>query len=157
MPIEQTVLIWIIAGILLVLAEILVPGLIIIFFGASALVVALLIWLGLVGSYAFAIGLWLFMSLVLVLVFRRVARKIFPSRSSYRFVEDDVGAIGSEVKAVADIDDTTFNGRIEYAGTSWQARSKEGTIPAGSRVRLLYRDNIHWVVEPVEEDEESGP
>ncbi len=150
MSIEQTLLIWIIGGVLLIFAEILVPGLIIIFFGVSALVIALFIWIGLIHSLAFAIGLWLFMSLVLVLLFRKVAHKIFPSESSYRFVEDDVGAIGSEVQVVSDIDDTTFNGRVEYAGTTWQARAKEGSIPAGSRARLLYRDNIHWVVESVE-------
>ena len=44
-------------------------------------------------------------------------------------------------------------GRIRYQGTSWPAISLQGDIPAGRKARLLARDNLAWVVEPVEDTE----
>lgn len=41
----------------------------------------------------------------------------------------------------------TKEGRIKYKGTSWNAVSTSGTIEAGSRVRVLRREGIAYVVE----------
>ena len=54
------------------------------------------------------------------------------------------------VEAVEDINDVTNEGRIRYQGISWQARTLEGNVPAGTKVRIKYRDNTTWIVEPVD-------
>lgn len=39
---------------------------------------------------------------------------------------------------------------IRFQGISWQARTLEGDVPKGSTVRIKYRDNTTWIVEPVD-------
>jgi len=62
-------------------------------------------------------------------------------------VDEDVGAIGKICKVIEPINEENTNGRIRYQGTSWKATCTEGTIPAGSMVKLLYRDNLVWIVD----------
>ncbi len=145
--------IWMIGGVILMILELVMPGLVIIFFGASALIVGLLMWIGLIQNLVISLALWVVFSLVFVLFFRRLALRFFPSESSYQLVEEDVDAIGTVVDVVSDIDDSSNNGRIMFNGTSWQAMSQKGTIKKGQKVRLLYRDNISWVVEACHEDQ----
>ena len=57
---------------------------------------------------------------------------------------------GKEVDVVSDCDDKSDYGRIRYQGTSWPAKSIEGPIPAGSRAKLVYRDNVAWIIEAIE-------
>ncbi|MCP4135344.1 MAG: NfeD family protein [bacterium] len=138
---------WIIGGIILMVLELAVPGLIIVFFGAGAVVVGILNWLGLVTGVAESFLAWIVISSVFILLFRKLALKFFPPESSYQLVEEDVDSIGTIVTVVTAIDEKTTEGRIMYNGTSWQAVSNSGTIEAGQKARLLYRDNISWVVE----------
>lgn len=145
-------LIWLIGGAVLAALELVAPGMVIIFFGLAAILIGLLIMAGVSMSIPASILLWFILSLALVLIFRNLALKIFPSDSSYGLVEDDVDAIGAVVPVITDVADDHSNGRIEYGGTSWQARTRVGQIAAGEKARLLYRDNIQWIVEPVEKD-----
>jgi membrane protein implicated in regulation of membrane protease activity len=45
------------------------------------------------------------------------------------------------VEVIEPVTDLNNSGRIRFQGISWQARSVEGEIPAGSQVRIKYRDN----------------
>ena len=140
-------------GGVLVLLELLMPGMIIVFFGVSAWVVGFLYWLGLVEAVESLLGVWIILSFLLVLVFRKLGMKLFPSDSAYQFVEEDVDTIGTVVTVVKTVSEDNNDGRISYSGTSWQATSSKGTIEEGKKARLLYRDNISWVVEPCSDDE----
>jgi hypothetical protein len=42
-------------------------------------------------------------------------------------------------------------GRIRWEGTLWRAQTLGGRIDAGQQARLMYRDNLVWVVEPYDE------
>jgi len=149
---ETITWIWIIGGIVLMVLELLVPGLIIVFFGAAALLVGLLNWLGFIESLSTSFGIWIALSLVLVVIFRNFAVKLFPSESNYQLVEEDVDAIGSIVEVVSTVHEDNNSGRIMYNGTSWQAVSNNGTIEKGQKAKLVHRDNISWIVVPFEED-----
>ncbi len=146
--------IWIIGGIALMVAELATPGMVIVFLGFSAVVVGVLNYGGILSSQVWSAVLWAAVSLALVLAFRKVALRLFPSERSYQLVEDDVDAIGTVVTVIKRINDRTPEGRINYAGTSWQALSSRGVIEEGKKARLLYRDNISWVVEACGDDEE---
>ena len=53
-------------------------------------------------------------------------------------------------EVIEPINDMDNEGRIKFQGISWQARSLEGEIPTGTQVRIKYRDNTTWIVEPVD-------
>jgi membrane protein implicated in regulation of membrane protease activity len=150
MTTQQIAFVFIIAGVVLMILELMIPGLVTIFFGISAVMIGLLYWLGFFYNIAYAIFLWFILSLVLILAFRKIALKFFPSDSKYQLVEDDVDAIGAIVDVLQTIDEKSSNGRISYNGTSWPATSNGGVIEKGKKAKLLYRDNISWIVESVE-------
>ncbi|MDA3821474.1 MAG: NfeD family protein, partial [Bacteroidales bacterium] len=76
----------------------------------------------------------------------------FPSDSNYQMVEEDVDAIGSVVEVISTVYQDNNSGRIMFNGTSWQAVSNKGIIEAGTKAKLVHRDNISWVVVPWEEE-----
>ena len=47
------------------------------------------------------------------------------------------------------------SGKIRFNGTTWRARSLQGTIRAGEQVRIKYRENITWIVEAIGVQEPS--
>jgi membrane protein implicated in regulation of membrane protease activity len=53
------------------------------------------------------------------------------------------------VDVIEDINEDDNSGKIRFDGTSWRARSLDGTIKAGEKVRIRYRENITWIVEAV--------
>lgn len=146
------ILIWLIGGAVLMVLELLMPGMIIVFFGVAALAVGLLLYAGFISGVVNSLIAWFILSLLCVVIFRRLALRFFPSESSYQLVEDDVSAAGTEVDVLKEVQVDSSEGRISYNGTSWPAVSREGAIAAGRKARLLYRDNISWVVEAVDEN-----
>lgn len=144
--------IFIIGGVTLMVLEIVLPGLIAIFLGAAAIIVGLLALSGILTGIDYMLLVWVILSFILVLVFRRLALKFFPSERKYQFVEDDVSAVGKIVEVITTVDDRGTGGRISHNGTSWPAMSSRGTIEAGRQARIVYRDNISWVVEPIDGD-----
>ncbi len=140
--------IWLACGILLILSEILIPSAVAIFFGFSALIVALVRWIGLFKSLTASFEVWIITSLVLVITLRRVVKRLFPADSSFQPIEDDSDAYGTIVSVIEPVNDHNNNGRIRYQGTSWPAMTNEGSIPAGKKAKLLCRNNIAWIVEP---------
>lgn len=148
---DTITLIWLIGGASLMVLELLIPGLIVVFFGISAVIVGLLNYLGIVTDLEYSLVIWFTLSLISVLFFRKIALRFFPSESTYQLVEEDVDVIGSIVTVITDVSEDTSEGRIEFQGTSWPAVSNSGTIKAGDKAKILYRDNISWVVEICDE------
>jgi len=150
---ETITLIWFITGCTLMLAELFVPGLVIVFLGIAALMVSFFLWAGVLSGIINSFIAWLFLSLLLVLFLRRFAVRLFPSESSYQLVEEDIDTIGTVVDVVETVHENDNKGRISFGGTTWPAISNHGTIEAGKKATLLYRDDISWVIEPCMEEE----
>lgn len=154
-------LIWLVGGVLLIASEVLVPGLLAVFLGGAALIVATVVWLGLVSSVPVALGLWVACSAALVFTLRGAARRYLPAEYTRENTDEALGAYGALVEVVEACDDEQLVGRIRFQGTSWPARCLEGRVEAGERVRLLYqeKDGLGWVVErlgPAGEDADGG-
>lgn len=145
--------IWLIAGIGLLVSEFFIPGLITGFFGIGAMLVAILRWLGIVSGLTQSLVAWLGISFVLLVTLRQVALKWFPSQRSFEVTDEDITAAGSIVDVVQEINPSRSDGRIRFGGTTWPAVSKEGVLLPGTKAKLLYRDNLIWVVEPFSEFE----
>ena len=93
---------------------------------------------------------WVITSVILTIGALPFIKKYFGGETSYKYADEDYEAMDQIVDVVEPINDENNEGRIRYQGISWQARTLEGEVPAGSQVRIKYRDNTTWVVEPVE-------
>ncbi len=149
--------IWVWAGVLLMVAEFIVPGLVVVFLGAAAMLVGLGRWLNLLEGVVSSFIAWFILSLGLIIALRQLLARLVPAESSYQSPDEDLNALGSLVDVLEPVEDQHSEGRIRYQGTSWPAISQKGSIPRGGKARLLFRENLVWVVEPLPEDELLPP
>lgn len=141
---------WLAAALLLLGSELAVPSLSAAFFGLGALTVAALRALGVVESTGASLALLAGSSTLYLLLLRRVFSRWIghkPERSR-QSVDEDARAFGALVEVLDDVGDEAA-GRIRFDGTTWAARTESGLVRRGERARLLYRDNLVWVVAPV--------
>ncbi len=69
---------WVVGGIVLLVAEIVVPGMVLGFLGAAALLVALLLWLGAIEGLAPALTTWFIGSIVMLVALRGLFQRLMP-------------------------------------------------------------------------------
>lgn len=150
---ETLTMIFFIGGVVLMVIETLIPGGVSFFLGLSGLLVGGLRWFGLLENPAASVVTWLFTSVGLILAMRPVLMKYWGGESSFKLANEDVEAMDEVVEVVEPVNAEDNSGRIRFQGISWQAKTLEGEIPAGSRAKIRYRDNVTWIVEPADESE----
>ena len=139
---------WLLAGILLVVSELFLPGLVAVFLGLGAMLVALLRWLGLIDSLAYSFTAWFVSSLALLVVARSALQRLMPSETSFTPLEEDVDLFGAVAEVVETVSPDHKDGRISFQGTTWPATSDSAEIQPGAKVTILYRENLGWRVQP---------
>lgn len=139
---------WIVAGAVLIVLELIVPGMVLVFLGAGALLVALLVWLGLVQTWVASITTWFIASLVLLLVLRGFFQRFISGDAETQSTDEDFDTYGKVVDVVEAIGPDK-EGRIRYRGTTWQAACYDNTLEAGTKAQIVCRENLIWIVEPV--------
>lgn len=144
--------IWFGAGALLIMTEFLIPGLVVMFLGLGAMLVALGRWLHLLEGEMASFTAWFIISLVLIISLRQLLARFVPAEISYQSPDEDLNAQGTVVEVLKAVDGGHNDGRIRFQGSSWPATCLEGSIASGNKARLLYRDNLVWVVEPAGDD-----
>ncbi|HSP06730.1 MAG TPA: NfeD family protein [Acidobacteriota bacterium] len=155
MSVDTITWVWFFAGVGLLAMELFVPGLVVCFLGLAAMIVAGLRWAGFIPGLTESFTAWFVTSVILLLGLRHFALRWLPSDRSFQTTDEDLEAVGTVVDVVQQISSSDQNGRIRYGGTSWPAVTREGVIPAGRQAKLLLRDNLVWIVEPVPEIEEA--
>ncbi len=134
--------IWFIVGFVLFLLEFVVPGLILFFFAVGAWVVAILCaFLDI--SINLQLLIFLFTSVISVLLLRKWVKDILRSKkTSTEVIEDEF--IGKTAIAETEI---SFgrNGKVEFRGVSWSASSEE-TISPGETVTIIGTKSITLIV-----------
>jgi hypothetical protein len=127
---------WAVGGIVLIVAELIVPSFVLIWFGLGALVVALAVALGAI-SFTFQLALWLIVSLILVAVWFKVFK---PNMHKTKIGMADagvVGEIGVLVRAVAPFDKGEVRFQKPLLGDDvWECIADEA-IKSGERVRVV--------------------
>ena len=146
------ILVWFLIGLALILSEFLLPGIILIFFGAGAWVVALTTWIGLTGGTTSQLLVFAISSIVLLVLLRRWFRAKF---LGHKAGEQDPFAnlddlTGETVVVTADV--SPAGGKAEYKGATWSARS-DSDIPAGSRAVVTAADGITLELEPADSNQ----
>ncbi|MBT8037680.1 MAG: NfeD family protein [Verrucomicrobiae bacterium] len=143
----DTKMLWFIAGLAMILLEFVAPGVIIIFFGMGAWVVAMGMWIGWIESvpaqcYTFAIA-----SLVMLFALRRFVTSWFVGGSLNGGAAIDDEFVGKTVRVVRAIGGGGETGKVELKGAEWNARC-EVALAVGSSAVVVQRDGIQLIVKP---------
>jgi membrane protein implicated in regulation of membrane protease activity len=138
---------WLIGGIVLIILELVVPGAILMFLGGGALVVALLLWTGVLGHWMGAFTTWFVVSLALIIVFRSMVQRFSGGKSARESTDEDADAAGTVVTVTETIRPGA-EGRIRYRGTTWPAICHDRVLEVDAKARLVHRENLAWVVAP---------
>ena len=138
-------MIWITAGCVMMFAELLIPGFIIFFFGAGAILTAgiqLLFPL----TFAGQILVFLSSSLLLLLLMRRFMPKIFAGtkKDPAPLPPEEEEFAGESATVIEEIT-PEHSGKILFHGSTWSAES-ERICKAGENVRIINRKNLTFNV-----------
>lgn len=143
----DTKMLWFIAGLAMILLEFVAPGVIIVFFGIGAWVVAMGMWIGLIDSVPAQCFTFVISSLVLLFALRRYVTSWFVGGSSNGGgnIEDEF--VGKTVRVVHTIGGGEETGKVELKGAEWNARSSGELLP-GRFATVIKRDGLELIVEP---------
>lgn len=143
-------LFWFLFGIFLFLAELIVPGFVIFFFGIGAWITALCIWIGIAHTNAVQMLIFLVSSIGVLLLFRKKGKDFFLGKVSGTLLHDQsVDDIrGERALVIRDITPGSLGGKVEFHGTLWDAEA-ENAIAAGVTVEILGRKDLTLKVRPV--------
>lgn len=152
MDTDDPFVIWLIGGLLLMALEFVVPGGIVFFLGLGASLVAVLLYLGVIDGWLPAFTAWFVGSLALLFGLRGVVQRFVPATRERVNTDEDLDAYDHDAEVTRRIPGSG-EGRIAFRGSDWAARSyhDDCDLEAGTRVRILRRDNLTWVVEPLDE------
>lgn len=139
---------WFMFGLLLILAELGIPGLIIIFFGLGAWVTAL-VCLFFDISLNLQLGIFLVVSVLSLALLRKYVKTRFFSakENASETLQDEF--IGRQAVAATAIQPGR-NGKVEFKGTLWEAVS-DTQVKKGQAVRITGKESITLQVEPLEQ------
>ena len=135
---------WLIGGVLLLIAELIAPGFSLVFVGAAAIITGLVgLLLGLPLAPQFAL-----FAVLAFLAIRVGGRRAYASRYDYSadpLLNDRVGRLLGRVVVVSAAVDT-HGGRVRVGDSEWSARG--GPAAVGERVRIVDVEGNCLKVEP---------
>jgi len=134
--------IWFLVGLGLLLLELVLPGLVILFFGAGAWVTAMVCAIADIRLNV-QILIFLVASLLGLVLLRKYLKNRFFSRKESETQDQLEEFIGHKAKAVSDFEDGI--GNVEFKGTRWSARSND-TVIKGQWVTIVSKDSLTLVV-----------
>jgi membrane protein implicated in regulation of membrane protease activity len=137
---------WFIAALVLSLIEILTPGFVILWFGVSAAIVAVLDLLGLHDTFL-QVLIWVILSLLMVVMSRTFFKTIFVKSPGENYKTNVDVLIGKTAIVTEQIDNVKGAGRIKVEGQDWAARSEDNSIiPEGKTVEIIKYEGIKMFV-----------
>lgn len=138
-------LFWFFIGLVLFLAELIIPGFFIFFFGLGAWVTAAVCLIGEPGTNLQIIIFAVTSVLSLIALRRIIQKKFFYNKGKLsEAVEDEF--TGKEALAITDLGPDK-KGKIEFKGTSWKGESNS-EIKEGQTVIIIEKENFTLIVEP---------
>lgn len=134
---------WFLLGLFLLLAEFVLPGVVIVFFGIGAWMAALSSWLGLTPTMTGQNLVFAISSVLLLFGLRKRFHQLLVGDTTNDAIEDEF--TGKEVKTLTAVNES--GGKIEVKGSEWNARSAE-EIAAGTWVVIERREGLTMYVRP---------
>jgi len=142
--------VWFIIGIALMLLELIVPGLVIIFFGIGAVITAVVSYFLFPEDLVLQLLLFIVASVVSLVIFRRKWKSVFVGKTNVgKDVARSLGDVRGEMATVrSEIVPNVIGGKVEFHGTLWEAEADE-TIPIGTTVEIIEQQNLTLKVKPI--------
>jgi membrane protein implicated in regulation of membrane protease activity len=137
-------LIWFLVGLVLLILEFIMPGLIIGFFGAGAWIVAIICLFSVYVQSSINVQLIVFItaSIMSLLLLRKWLKGIFIGHvKSTQDMNQDLNEFIGERAVVKEKITLKAGGKVELHGTNWEAEADE-EIAEGAVVRIVGKDNI---------------
>jgi len=134
---------WMIGGVLLLIAEIIAPGFFLVFIGAAAIAAGLftlLFDLGVAGQ----LSLFAIYAIVAVMIGRKVYANAAVDAGDPLLNDRAARLVGRSVTVIEDVDE--HSGRVRVGDSEWSARGGPGR--AGERVRITGVEGNCLLVEP---------
>lgn len=137
---------WLILGAVLVLSEFFITGIVAVFFGAGAILVAIATWLGLVSQPAEQILLFAVLSVGALLLTREKVKVWFRGRVSERWDGDQdlIAERGKRVTVSENFRDGV--GKVRLSGVDWTAECEEEDLAAGDTAWVTGHRGITLIV-----------
>lgn len=146
---EYAPLIWFLLGLAFVIGELMIPGVVLLFFAIGAWLAALLLWIGVIDSLGVSLAVFTVTSVLSLLTLRKYVVRTFRGRKSGEGIDhEEREFIGKLATVSEDIDPKRDGGKIEFRGVPWTATADE-VIAKGSSVRIVGRENLTVRVERV--------
>lgn len=138
---------WIVAGIVMLILEFIIPGLIIFFFGAGAILTGIVCMV-----FDVPIGLQFIIfgvtSVVSLILLRNRFSSVFHGKVNSSSTENDFDeVIGEKCKVVQTIPANNF-GKVEFRGSNWKAIADE-EISVDETVEIIKKENITLKVKKI--------
>ena len=141
--------IWLSCGVMLVLAEFVIPGFVICFFGVSAMVVAGIRWIFPALPLVWQLLIFGVLGVGLLLAFRRVMPKVFQGGKVTGQCDVDLDGVAGAAAVCREAIAPGKSGKVEFRGSLWNAEAASAVAP-GERCLVQRRENLTLIVEKVE-------
>ena len=141
--------VWFIVGILLMIGEVMLPGLVVIFFGLGAIVTAICCMMFDL-SINVQLVIFIVASVISLVLLRSFLKKIFLGKEAVQGADLPAGLVdyvGQKCKVTSRID-SELGGKVYLNGTEWKAASDK-IIEEGEVVEVVGQDSITLIVREV--------
>ncbi len=141
-------ILWLLVGIFLLFLEFVLPGIVIVFFGIGACIVALICRLTDI-SLNTQLIIFLVSSVFLLLILRKWVKSIFLGRTTLKGgITDSMSQYIGQRAVVRAVIPAGGRGRVELFGTLWDAEAEEN-ISEGTAVEVIGHSSILLKVKPI--------
>jgi len=141
-------LIWFLVGLLLLVLEFIMPGLIIAFFGFGAWIVAIICLITDIGINTQLI-IFIAASILSLLVLRRWLKGVFLGHAgSKQDLKHNLEEFVGQRAVVKEKIVPKLGGKVEFHGSNWEAQADE-EIAEGTVVEIIGKDNITLKVKAI--------
>jgi membrane protein implicated in regulation of membrane protease activity len=144
--------VWLLVGLFLMSLELVIPGGIVVLLGLACLIVSGAQVLDLVHGLAPSMTLWFISSMILLLTCRSITQRLIGGDSHIGNTDERVDIFNQLAVVKEDIGPGQTAGRIRYLESDWNALGDGSVIKAGAKVKIICRENIGFIVEPVPEE-----
>ena len=125
----------------MMIAEVIVPGGIVVFLGISAMVVSGAIYMGWITSVTYALITWFITSIIFMLFLRSLFMKYFEGDSEIQDVEENSGIPGKVVEVIEEITPDKL-GRVRMRDSTWVAKAEEHFKIGDKAIAVSLKENI---------------
>ena len=137
--------VWFLVGLVLLILEFAMPGLIIFFFGVGACVVAVVCLVTDIGVNA-QLLIFIGASVLSLLLLRKWLKGVFLGHTaSKQDLKENLEEYVGQRAVVKEKIVPKVGGKVEFHGTNWEARADE-EIAEGTAVEIIGKDNITFKV-----------